>query len=73
MELKTLPIPKDFLTESEAVKYTTMSKVTLLAARNANKLPFRKYGKKIIYEQKHLKEWVESFELHINGKIKNKK
>jgi hypothetical protein len=72
MELKCLPIPKDFLTEPEAVKYTTMSRDTLREARDTNKLPYRRYGKKVIYEQRHLKEWVESFELYINGKVRNK-
>lgn len=72
MELKTLPIPKRYFTEAQAVEYTTMSRVTLKEARDLNVLPYRRYGKKIIYERIHLDAWVDSFELHINGIIKNK-
>ena len=64
---------KDFLNEEEACVFTTLGKDTLREARDLNKLPFHKYGRKIIYEKEHLREWVKSFELHINGKVKNRK
>jgi len=64
---------KRWFAEKEAVVYTSFSTETLREARNLNQLPFRKKGTKIIYEKKDLDAYMESLELHKDGKIKTYK
>jgi len=63
---------EDFLNTKEAIQYTKVCADKLREARDTNQLPYHKIGRVIIYERIHLKAWVLSSELHIDGKIKKK-
>lgn len=60
---------KRWLSEEEAVAYTTLGRDTLREARDMNQIPFRKKGRKIVYDRKHLDEWIERFDYHRNGRV----
>ncbi|MDH6354682.1 excisionase family DNA binding protein [Dysgonomonas sp. PH5-45] len=64
---------KRWLSETEACLYTSFGVDTLRDARDMNKLPFRKMGKRIIYEKKDLDTFMEQLEFHKNGTIRNEK
>lgn len=64
---------KRWFAEKEAVVYTSFSTETLREARDLNQLPFRKKGTKIIYEKKDLDAYMESLELHKDGRIRTYK
>lgn len=64
---------KRWFAEKEAVVYTSFSTETLREARDLNQLPFRKKGAKIIYEKKDLDAYMESLDLHKDGRIRTYK
>jgi len=64
---------KRWLSETEALVYTTFCRNTLREARDLNKIPYRRLGKKIIYERKDLDAFMESLDLYKDGFIKSYK
>lgn len=64
-------IEKRWLSETEARIYTTFCTDTLRDARDKNKLPFRKLGRRVIYDKKDLDTFMENLEYHKNGRVKN--
>ena len=67
MDRPTAPLPKKYLTIAEAQAYTTLGKTKLLEARDMRKLKFRNIEGRVVFEIKHLDEFMESYEL-INSK-----
>jgi excisionase family DNA binding protein len=61
---------KRWFDETEACVYTTFGRDTLRELRETNRIPFRKMGKKIVYERSHLDQYMETLELHNKGKIR---
>jgi hypothetical protein len=57
--------------EQEAIVYTSLSRESLRIERESNRLPFRKYGNKKIYDRIHLDKLMESLPFYINGRVKN--
>lgn len=65
---------KRWLSEDEAVLYTTFGKDSLRNARDLHQLPYRKFGKRrIVYERVDLDDFMEKLEHHKNGKVKKTK
>jgi hypothetical protein len=64
---------KRWLDEQEAEIYTSFGKDTLREKRDLNLLPFRREGRKIIYEKRHLDEMMEKLEYCHNGLIRTYK
>ena len=62
---------KRWMDEQEACVYTTFCSNTLREMRDLNLLPYRKEGRKTIYEKRHLDEMMEKLEYHVNGKVRN--
>ncbi|VBB48203.1 hypothetical protein TRIP_D440221 [uncultured Paludibacter sp.] len=64
---------KRWMSETEAVTYTTLSRDSLRFFRDTNQLPFRMFGKNVKYERKDLDIVMEGLEYHENGKIRKSK
>jgi len=50
---------KIWLSEKEAVAYTSLSRNTLLENRNNGRITYRTYGRKIIYKSTDLDKFIE--------------
>lgn len=64
---------KRWMDEQEAEIYTTMCTDILRKKREENVLPFRKLGRKIIYEKRDLDEMMDNLEMHIDGKVRKER
>lgn len=54
-----MEIPRNWLSEKEACVYTTLSRGSLSEAREAGKVTFRQYGRKILYKISDLDHFIE--------------
>lgn len=61
---------KRWFDEKEACAYVTFGRDKLRELRETNRIPYRKMGKKIVYERSHLDQYMETLELHNNGKVR---
>lgn len=63
--------PKDNLTLSEAVGFLKelgypTGKSTVYKLTSANKIPYKKYGNKLMFSRKELDAWVENQVIHMS-------
>jgi excisionase family DNA binding protein len=56
---------RETMTEKEAAKALGLSLVTLWNLRKAGKLGYYKVGRRIMYSQKHLDEFLKSAEVKV--------
>lgn len=55
----TITVDKIWLSEDEAVKYTSLCRKTLQKSRDTGKITYRTYGRKIIYNRIDLDKFIE--------------
>jgi excisionase family DNA binding protein len=58
--LSPTPILSDRIDLSEACNITGLKKSTIYRLSMDNKIPFQKYGKRLVFSRKSLLEWIES-------------
>ena len=61
-EIKSIPTPEplpDRIELLEACKLTGQSKSQVYKLTMLNEIPFQKYGKRLVFSRKALKEWIE--------------
>lgn len=61
---------KRWMSEEEACRYTTFCADTLRAARDLRQIPYRKMGRKVVYDRIDLDTYMERLELHKDGRIR---
>jgi lipoate-protein ligase B len=52
-------VNKIWLSEAEAVNYTSLSRTTLQESRDTGKITYRTFGRKIIYNRLDLDKFIE--------------
>lgn len=64
---------KRYMSETEAVAYTTIGRDMLRWFRDTQQLPFLKFGRAVKYRRTDLDEMMEKLEQHKNGRIRKTK
>lgn len=64
---------KKWMSETEAVAYTTISRDTLRWFRDSHQLPYLRFGKHIKYRKTDLDDMMEKLEHHTNGRVRKTK
>lgn len=62
-EIKSLPSPEplpDRITLSEACELTNQSKSQVYKLTMLNEIPYQKFGKRLVFSRRALKEWMEN-------------
>lgn len=58
--LSPTPILNDRIDLSEACNLTGLRKSSIYRLSMDNKIPFQKYGKRLVFSRKNLLEWIDS-------------